>query len=86
MHGGGDRNESRHSSPSQRAHDEGLLWQLNGHLRDKLAMSAFVGQTGKHTLILSLAGSYPSGHLEAFTRLPYRPSVTDRAMATWRPI
>src|SRR5262245_28262149 len=31
--------------------------------------SAFEGQTRKHTLILSLTGSYPSGHLEAFTRL-----------------
>jgi hypothetical protein len=29
-------------------------------------------RTGKHTLVLSLTGSYPSGHSKAFTRLPYR--------------
>jgi len=31
----------------------------------------FREQTGKHTLVLSLTGSYPSGHL--FARLAYRP-------------
>jgi len=33
----------------------------------------FRGQSGKHVLILSLTAFDPTGHLEAFTRLAYRP-------------
>jgi hypothetical protein len=33
----------------------------------------FGGKLEKHALVLSLTASDPSGHSEAFTRLPYRP-------------
>ena len=35
--------------------------------------SAFGGKLEKHTPILSLTAFDPGGHLEAFTRLAYRP-------------
>jgi len=38
-----------------------------------MADRRFRGQTGKYTLFLSLTSPYPGGHLEAFTRLAYRP-------------
>src|SRR6516165_9481577 len=55
---------------------------LDGGIRQGLAArvvlrsggrSAFGGKPEKHTLVLSLTGSYPSGHSAAFTRLAYRP-------------
>ena len=36
----------------------------------------------KHTLVLSLTGSYPSGHSEAFTRLASA-LATHRAIKAW---
>ena len=36
-------------------------------------MSALGAKAEKHTLVLSLTASDPSGHSEAFTRLAYRP-------------
>jgi hypothetical protein len=58
------------------------LWTLDfGHHEDRTSTHGyeptrevrFRAQTVKHLLVLSLTGSYPSGHSEAFTRLAYRP-------------
>src|SRR5262249_51196341 len=56
-----------------RGRDGGILAKLAAGVILRLERSAFGGKPVKHMLVLSLTGSYLSGHSEAFTRLPYRP-------------
>ena len=69
-----DRTPTHGYADDARGRDGGVRQELAaGVVLRSGGRSAFGGKAEKHTLVLSLTGSYPSAHLEAFARLAYRP-------------